>query len=368
MSVTVNQALLEAEISHLVDLRRYSDTVVYRLIAILNRADSAIANELLTKLAGIDPSTFSMDRLESMLYSVRSINQEAFNQVGRELSNELRDFTSYEAAYRQSVMTELLPVQINVASVDVGSTYAGAMARPFQGGLLKGFLADIEAKKARLIRQSVADGFVQGKTVSQIVKEIRGTKAKGYSDGLIEITRRDAQAVVKTAISHTAGFARDAFYEANDDLIEALLWVSTIDLRTSTPCKIRDHLKYSKDHKPVGHKIPWGAGPGRLHWNCRSCSTAIVKSWEELGIPGVPEFKNDARSSMDGEVPASMDYPQWLAKQSAARQDEALGPVRGKLMREGKLSLADMYSAKGAPLTLDQMREDHAAAFWKAGL
>lgn len=363
MPSSANEKLMDAQISHAADLRRYSDSVVYRMIAILNRSDSAIAADLLQKLAELTPSTFSMDRMESLLYSVRSMNRDAYNLVGRELSAELRDFTQYEVSFQKSLLVSVVPVQISVASISVDAVHAATMARPFQGGLLKGFLSDMEDKKARIIRQTIADGFVQGKTTSQIVSEIRGTKAKGYSDGLLEITRRDAQAVVRTALSHTASFARDSFYEANDDLIKGYLWLATLDLRTSSPCRARDHLQYNKSHKAVGHTYPWGAGPGRLHWNCRSTSTPILKSLSEILGADVGEFSPSTRASMDGQVPQATDYATWLKKQSAARQDEVLGTTRGKLLRSGELSMADMYSAKGTRLTLAQLRERRPEAF-----
>lgn len=365
---SANDELLNLTLSHSVDLRRYSESVVYRMISVLNRSDSAIAAELLQKLADVSPSTFSMDRLESMLYSVRSMNREAYTLMERELSTELQDFTKYEVAYQQSMLTAVVPVQVHVAAVVADAVHAAAMARPFQGGLLKGFLSDMEDKKARLIRQAIADGFVQGKTTSQIVSEIRGTRAKGYSDGLIEITRRDAQAVVRTALAHTASFARDSFYDANADLVKGYMWLATLDLRTSSPCRARDHKQYNKDRKPVGHTLPWGAGPGRFHWNCRSTSTPVLKSLSELLGVKVSEFTPSDRASMDGQVPASTDYGTWLKKQSAARQDEVLGPTRGKLLRSGELSMADMYSAKGSPLTLAQLREKYQSEFQRAGL
>ena len=62
----------------------------------------------------------------------------------------------------------------------------------------------------------MADGVVRGSTTAQIVSEIRGTRAKGYSDCIIEITRRDAQAVVLTAIAHTSGFAQQQVYDSNE--------------------------------------------------------------------------------------------------------------------------------------------------------
>jgi hypothetical protein len=71
---------------------------------------------------------------------------------------------------------------------------------------------------------------------------------------------------------------------------------------------------------------------------------------------------------MDGEIPADMSYGDWLAKQSAARQDEILGPTRGALFRRGGLKLDQFANAKGRWLTLEELRQRDAKAFANAGL
>jgi hypothetical protein len=92
----------------------------------------------------------------------------------------------------------------------------------------------------------------------------------------------------------------------------------------------------------------------------------IIKSYEALRLSkGLPE---GTRASMDGQVPQSTNYGDWIKSQSAARQDEALGPTRGKLLRDGGLSIDSFYNDKGLELTLAQLRERDAAAFARAGL
>jgi hypothetical protein len=121
-------------------------------------------------------------------------------------------------------------------------------------------------------------------------------------------------------------------------------------------CRVRDGLLYDPaTHKPLGHKVPWLGGPGRLHFNCRSVSTPVTRSWRELGID-MDDMPPGTRASMDGQVPADLTYADWLAKQSAARQDEVLGPVRAKLFRSG-VPMTKFYDDKGQWLTLPQLLE-----------
>jgi hypothetical protein len=371
---TVNERLQSEAMSHALDLNAYSNGIVRRLIGLLNRADADLAAALAQALERLPASEFSVERLESLLLSVRALNAQAYAAVGQELTAEMRKLTEYEAGYQFELFRSVLPPQVvasvGVAQVNVEQAYAAAMSRPFQGRLLREWSASIEADRMTRIRDAVRMGFVQQETVQDIVRRVRGTKAKGYSDGIIEIDRRNAEAVVRTAISHTAGFARDRFFEGNGDLVKAQVWTATLDSRTSEVCRPRDGKQYQSvsPYKPIGHSLPWLGGPGRAHWNCRSTAVPVVKSWRELtGVEGL-EFSPSERASMDGAVPADLTYGQWLKRQSAARQDQILGPTRGALLRRGGLEVDRFYSDKGVYLTLDQLRERDAAAFKKAGV
>lgn len=371
---TVNERLQDASVSHAVDLQHYGSDVVRRIMALLNRTDADLAAALSQALERLPAAEFSVERLEGLLQSVRALNAQAYAAVGQELTAEMRKLADYEAGYQLELFRSVLPPQVvasvGVAAVNVDQVYAAAMARPFQGRLLREWASSIEADRMARIRDSVRMGFVQQETIQDIVRRVRGTKAKGYSDGIIEIDRRNAEAVVRTAVSHTAGFTRDRFMEGNSDLIKAQVWTATLDSRTSEVCRPRDGKQYQpvSPYKPIGHSLPWLGGPGRAHWNCRSTAVPVVKSWRELtGVDGL-EFSHSERASMDGAVPADLTYGQWLKRQSAARQDQILGPTRGALLRRGGLEVDKFYSDKGVYLTLDQLRERDAAAFKKAGV
>jgi len=276
----------------------------------------------------------------------------------------------YEAGFQAQLFESTIPPQVRFTftRVAVDQVYGAAMARPFQGRLLKEWSQSIEADRMAKIRDAVRIGIVEGQTTQQIVQRVRGTRAKGYSDGIIEISRRNAEAVVRTAVSHVAGVTRDKFYEGNADLIKAVVWSATLDGRTSDACRIRDSKRYHPvTHKPIGHSVPWLGGPGRLHFRCRSSSVPITKSWREFGAD-IDEMDPGTRASMDGQVPADLAYGDWLQKQSAARQDQIVGPARGLLMRKGEMPFDSLYTNRGEFLTLEQLRERDAAAFARAGV
>lgn len=136
--------------------------------------------------------------------------------------------------------------------------------------------------------------------------------------------------------------------------------VGGVVVHNSSICRIRDGKRYSADkHKPIGHKLSWMGGPGAAHWNCRSTAIMLLKGQDELF---------GTRASADGQVDANLSYGEWLRRQSAETQDEVLGPTRGRLLREGKLTMDAFYNDKGRYLTLDELRARNAAAFARAGL
>ncbi len=82
----VNEKLQDAAVGHQVDQAHFSNGAVHRIIALLNRTDADLAAALQQALDQMDRSQFSVDRLESLLQSVRALNLQAYNQVGRELT------------------------------------------------------------------------------------------------------------------------------------------------------------------------------------------------------------------------------------------------------------------------------------------
>jgi SPP1 gp7 family putative phage head morphogenesis protein len=369
MARSANVTLRDAQIDHAVDLRAYSDNVVRRIISILNRADAALFTELVKKLETLSPERFTVKRLEVMLEGVRDLNHKMYADVDDALRTEIKGLTSIELQFQEGMLARNTPPSIEIARVDINQVYAGAMSRPFQGALLSEFLKDQEESKAKLIRRTIADGYVQNKTTDQIVRELRGTRENKYRDGALEVTRREAQAVVRTALSHTSQFAKDRVTKANEDIIKGLQWLSTLDNRTTPECQMRDGKLYTLERQPIDHEYPWGAGPGRLHWQCRSTYVMLTKSWEELGsVADIEEFEPAERSSMDGQVPAKTDYEEWLSNQSEKRQVQVLGETRAKLFNEGNLSLEDMRNARGEDINLDVLRKRNADAFKRAGL
>lgn len=358
---TVNEQMQSASIGHAVDLQHLSNAEVRKIIRLLNSVDAELRVKLMEAIERLGPSSYTARRLNTVLASVLELNKSVYASIGEVMAGLVVDIGQYEVGYQAALFAKVIPgqvlAQVSLSTVSLAQVREIALARPFQGRLLKEWMGDLEVSRAAKIRDTIRIGMVEGQTTEQIVRSIMGTKAQGYADGIIERSRRDVESMVRTAISHTAQGARESYFKSNSDIVAEVRWLSTLDGKTSAPCRLRDRLVYTNDdsHTPVGHKVPWLSGPGKIHWCCRSTSMPIIASYEALKLAkGLPE---GTRASMDGQVPQSTTYGDWLSKQSAARQDEILGPERGKLMRQEGLKLDAFYNDKGKLILLDELRE-----------
>ena len=358
---TVNDKLADAEIAHAVSMQRFSNGVVRRMMALLNRVDSDLYAKLMEAIEQMPPGSFTVQRLDQLLQSVKSLNAKAYEALGNELDEELQAYVAYEADYQHKLFVNTIPepvqVVVPVNTVNPQQVYAAAMARPFQGKLLSEFTKDLEADRMTRVRDAIRTGFVEGETVDQMIRRIRGSRTAGYADGLLEIDRRNAEAIVRTSVNHLSNFTRQAFYAENDDLVDEWQFLATLDGRTTITCASLS-----------GKTFPIGKGPmPPRHINCRSTSTPVIKSWEQLGLTK-EEIGKGTQASMDGYVADDVSYSDWLRNKPAEFQDEVLGPTRGKLFRDGKVDIDKFTNDKGKVYTLDELKQRDEDLFERAGV
>lgn len=368
---TTNEKLRDESIAHAVWISRYSTGVANRMVKLLNESDAELTARLLVAMDTLDADSFTVTRLEVLLTSVRQINRQAVQDMQSSLSDELLKLAQHEAGYQLGLFESVIPDAVlnlhPLTGISPDALYATAMSQPFQGRLLSEWASGLESDRMTRITNTVRQGFLLGDTTEQIARKVRGHANKGYQDGALQMSRANAASITKTAVGHMAATARNSFASANDDIIKGKQWLSTLDNRTTAPCRIRDRLKYTLNGKPIGHRVPYLQGPGRIHFCCRSTETYILKSAEELGID-VRELSEGTRASMDGQVAGDTTYSEWLQRQSFARQKEVVGETRARLMRDGGMRYDEFYTDKGEWLTLEQLRERDERAFQDAGV
>lgn len=385
---STNESLLEFAIAHAVGLQRYGTNVLQKVLDILNDADREIGEQLRRHLAtmeqrGFDLTAPNTERLKQLQAQIRAVIAASYLQAYGVIKDELRDLARAEAGRATEEVDRAVRVRLG-AIIPAPAVLAAMVTKdPFQGAVLRDWVRGLERQKYEQVTRAIRLGITTGDTLPQLVSRITGTSGNNFRDGILEIPRRHAEAVVRTAVNHIANRARDEVYKQNSWLVKSVKWVSTLDTRTTPICRARDGKIYPLDSGP---RPP-------AHFRCRSIIVAVTKSWEELSGKPLPESDEtleerfrarlrargfseaqinselmNARASMNGLVPADMTYGQWLRTQSASTQDEVLGRTRGRLFRQGGLEIDSFVDDNGRSYTLEELRRREREAFERAGL
>jgi SPP1 gp7 family putative phage head morphogenesis protein len=323
-------------VRHQIELERYTSGVVRRMLALLARTDE----DLVRRIRELDPNSRTAQALTQRLESVRAQVEEANEQLRATLAREAGEFAAYEASWVRTAATVTLAVEWQ--GVTREQVRAAAMSRPFAGIHLRfanfdEHMDELGKRRAAIVRDTIRKGFLEGRGVDDIVRELRGTRAQGYADGVLTQSQRTVEAIVRTALNHTANAAREEVYKVNASQITGVQWIAVIDARTSSICRTLDGQVFEPNKGP---RPP-------AHPNCRSATIAILK--------GQPPYQK-------------ITYDEWLRQQPAEVQDEVLGKKKGRLFRDGGLKIDRFANEQGKEYTLLQLQQREAAAWEKAGL
>lgn len=173
---------------------------------------------------------------------------------------------------------------------------------------------------------------------------------------LFDISKRNANSIVLTAISTVTNSVREQVYKENEDIFKGYVFVATLDSRTSPICRTYDGLQWDINHKPIGHKYPYLVPGASTHFRCRSVILPIIKSWKELGID-LEQAPKGTRASMDGQVAQDLTFEDWLKTKSKATIVQVLGKTRAELFMSGKINMQDMLNYKGEYLTITELNK-----------
>lgn len=330
-------------ISHQIWLQRLATQTASLSIPFVNNMRKEVREAVLK--FGDDART--VKKLNKMLASLDKAISDTTGEWKTSIEKSLRDISDYENKWLVHMVESNSPASTPIAGPYANDVWAAVKFVPLAlsdkpMGMIDMLDNWTVSEKDRLLR-GVQSGFVQGQTTREIVKQVTGP------GGLADISQRNAMTTVRTAVSHVSNIARGEFYNTNTDIIDGYQWVSTLDSKTSSQCKSLDHQKFY----PGSKYRPFPPA----HPNCRSTTIPLVSSELDFLDEGA---KRAARGADGGQqVDADTSYYDFLKSQPAWFQDEAIGPVRGKIFRNAGMTPEEFRQASvdgyNRPLTLEQM-------------
>ncbi len=356
LTSSANQQLLNDAIRHAVLLERYKAGEVTKILNFLNKDVLPDMTNKLTRrlediaLRGFDKGAYSSKKLREALAQMKEISRGGIHAAGAKLRDDLKSLALTEAEWQTAALARAgKPLALSFTMPSITQLHAVVTSKPFEGAILSQWVAGISRRAASDIERAIKIGIANGETTQDIVSRIVGTRGAAFKDGVYNSIRKNVNSVVRTSITHVSSDARELVYNENEKYIKGVQWLSTLDSRTTDICISLDGEVF---------EIYTGPRPP-AHHQCRSTAVPVLKSWKEMGFTGLKKPPAAVRSSFNGEVPATITYPQWLKSQRVSVQNEALGVGRAKLWRAGKITnLKQLVDQSGRAVSLSQFQKE----------
>ena len=321
-------------------LNRLAESERRKVFTMLND----VQRNLLQKLSTVDPAepariTFKQKRLVKLMKEVNEILRDGYSGIAKEQKAMLKELSVLEAAKSLAIVNiavgfdlmRTIPTHNELKALVDDIVIEGAPVQEWW------------SRQAQITRDQFRDqmrqGLFIGESNSDLMRRVRGTRENRFQDGIMGITRRNAERIVRTSVNSVSNAAREATFKDNADILRGVQALARLDSRTSDICKARSGGAWNPNtgrplkESRVRSRYP---GPPPWHWRCRTTLIYVIideKAADDLGFEG------------------------WLSKQTKATQEDALGPGRLDLWKKGKISMTDLIDQRGRPLTLEQLKD-----------
>lgn len=361
---TVSDSILIDSLNEQLGLVRFEESEVRAILEILVASYDDLELQLRRSLDRRRPGDPVLTRLRLIKRELELVMNEAYGVLRERVESGLAPLGERVVASHAAAVERAVPFALSLTRPDPELLRAIATKNPFSGRLLSDHIVVAQSSAVREVLLAIQIGMTQGESNDRIVRRVMGTGARFSLDGALAVQRRQASHLVRTAVQHVHGEARDQLYSQNLDILSKVMAVATLDSRTCRICQPRDGRVWTlPDHRPVGHRLEWLAGPGRWHMLCRCSSIPVLRSSSELEDQGfdLGDLTSGERAAVDGPVSNDTVYEDWLRSQRASVQDRVLGPRRAAWWRSrSSVSLSQAWSQRFGGVRVDPSTLDEA--------
>ena len=290
----------------------------------------------------------------------KKILKEGFTAFKLEFDNIIKEFVEYEINFEINSLNSIYKYDYSAPSAN--QVLTSVYNNPFNisgvdnQSLIEPFYKNYTDNQVYRVGNIIQAGYANGLTNERIRQNLKDT---GY-----QVMYRDAEALIRTTVQHAANQARNKVWENNADIITGIEWVSTLDSRTSTICQALDKRVW--DINDPNKQLP------PAHIRCRSTTAPVFDPEFDILDKGKTRMSRNPETGKGERVSDKKSYYSWLKDQPAEFQDEILGKKKGKLLRNGGLTIKRFtelqLDKKFRPLTLDEMKQLEPLAFEKANI
>ena len=359
--------------------------------------------ELLDDMGNADYTAAAQRRYLELQRRILLLRAKSFSAALEYMTKQSEALAANEVKWAKAISKRIAAPSGGFTPVGTGRIAAVVKYANVEDGMtLEESIAAAAQEDARRISAICRDGLRRDKTIDEISREIRGTKAANYEDGVLNVSRAEAEQLARTGCCGIADEAKMQFYLANADVIKGVRHVATLSGNTCLVCGSYDGMVWRIPEDV--HLIPKLG----IHPNCRCVHLRVTEMddinsstrpaeaanfWKEAEAqynrehPG-KRFSDLARSTRlryyynaqkdyekrtgrpaFDQVPQNMSFEDWLKTKDDRFLRQYFGPTRYALYKDGKLPLRKFINPETSrAFTIDDLKQRDKAAFRRAGL
>ena len=359
---------------HQANLVRLGEAWGQRIVEHISASDKetlAYIRSVLSELEYSRDTAKVVKKLDQIKAKIAEIRMRAFIAAEKELRAEVPDLIDNETQWSKQLLAELQGEDITAFKDITDARAQRLLKNSIQiNKTWDQWWTSTAAGDVQRIANVISGGVSQGLTIPQMVKLIAGSKASGYTDGVMSTSLSHARNLARTVSCGIANQAKEAFYEENEDAVLAVEWLSTLDGRTCPVCAGLDRQRWKPDKPhpvppshpscrcvliPVTPLTDLGADAGRPRANADFDAEAKRayeakypnKRFEDLSPETRRKYRYEAMRRFEEETGkkaytfgnGNMNFKQYFNQMSEKQKRDWLGAEKYEIFRKGNLSL-----------------------------
>lgn len=299
------------------EMQEWKKSLAEYVAEIKNASDNTQKGQLTARLDALSTNS-SIRRLDALIGEIECILTGLCSDAEREARKELGELFQ-DSYYKKVYDIQSRAGYINQFAHLDQKTVEDILSYPWSGANFSKRIWKNRDNLAFNLRETLTSGFIQGKSRTQMAKEMSDEMGKGFSA---------VETLIRTESSWLHGAADQRAYEAAS--VERYEFMATLDNRTSQKCANLDGKDFPVSEAQVGVNYP------PMHPRCRS--TTIEHDPEEAS----DWFKSGK------EMPKNMTYEEWAKETNVLKQATMALPkeTSTKTVKKQELTEAQEYAVK----------------------
>jgi hypothetical protein len=231
MAENLSTTLADDAKAHTINLLRIEAGMRMEVVGMLE----GLEKDLLKQLAATDLTTAKKERLQAFLDQTTAQISSSYKQIADVGEANLEKVATISS--KQVAKSIDAGVGVNIGTVLSPQQLTRIAKGPIvEGSPMADWWAGQDLAAQRRFKGAIQQGLLLGEDMASIQRRVRGSKASGFSDGALSVSKREAQALTRTAVQSVNNQARIDTLMENDDVVKGIEWVATLDARTTKTC------------------------------------------------------------------------------------------------------------------------------------